>query len=87
MADKLQSDINRAARAEALNKDELLNEAFAELEAKYVEAWRTTRPTEEKAREKLYLAVNVARKVRDHLTKVINDGAIAKAELKRLTGA
>ena len=39
--DKLQASISRAARAEALLKNELLQEAFTKLEDDYTAAWKT----------------------------------------------
>lgn len=82
--DKLLEARNRAARAETLVNDELLVEGFAELEAAYIQAWRLTKPGEDLAREKLYLAVNVIGKIKQHLQTVIVDGKLADAELKEL---
>jgi hypothetical protein len=79
--DKLQSDISRAARAQALLGNELLAEAFARLDAEYVRAWRVTPARDVMAREKLWQAVNVVGLVRDHLAKMVADGKLAQAEL------
>ena len=38
-------------------------------------------------REKLFLAINIVGKVRDHLTSVIANGKLAQAELKELAEA
>ena len=73
--------INRAAQAEALMCNELLQAAFATLDAEYVRAWRVTPARDAIAREKLWQAVNVLGKVRDHLAKIIANGKIAQAEL------
>jgi hypothetical protein len=35
-------------------------------------------------REKLFLAINIVGKVRDHLTAVLSNGKLAAAELKAL---
>lgn len=82
----LRRDMARAAQAEALLKNELLVEALATMEADYTKALFLTKPGEELAREKLYLAVNVVRKVRDHLAKVVSDGSLAQRELRDLAG-
>jgi len=74
----------RAARAEALLDDELLNEAFASLEKGYIAAWRATTVDDAAGREKLFLAINIAGKVRDHLAGVVANGKLARAELKEL---
>jgi len=65
----------RAVRAEALLDDELLNEAFAALEKSYIAAWRATTVDDAGGREKLFLAINIVGKVRDHLAGVVANGS------------
>ena len=81
---KLLRDADRAARAITLLENDLLQEAFANLESAYIASWRETNPLDTTAREKLYLAVNVVGKVRDHLTSIVSNGKLAAAELKAL---
>ncbi|MDB5611334.1 MAG: hypothetical protein JWP25_8234 [Bradyrhizobium sp.] len=81
---KLLIDDNRGRRAQALLDDELLAGAFKGLEDAYTAAWRNTTIDDVAAREKLFLAINIVGKVRDHLTAVVNNGKLAAAELKQL---
>lgn len=81
---KLQQDANRASRAKALLENELLNEAFKHLEENYISFWRATKPDDEKAREKAYIAINVIGKVKQHLESVVANGTLAQAELHKL---
>jgi hypothetical protein len=81
---KLEIDQARGARAQRLIEDELLAESFAALENAYVNAWRSTTIDDVAGREKLFLAINIVGKVRDHLAKVASDGGLAAAELRRL---
>jgi len=74
----------RAARAEALLDDELLCESFDMLEKGYIAAWRATTVDDAAGREKLFLAINIVGKVRDHLAGVVANGKLARAELKEL---
>jgi hypothetical protein len=74
----------RAARAQELLDNELLSEAFNALEDSYVSAWRTTAIDDMAAREKLFLAINIVGKVRDHLAAAVANGKLAQAELKEL---
>ncbi len=83
--DKTRDAINRAARAEALLNDELLSSAFATIEAEYVKAWKTWPAKDTDGRERLWHAVNVVGKVRDHLATVLTNGKMAKADLERMT--
>ncbi len=78
------ADLARRARAEELLSNELLQEAFAALEARYGEEWRTTQFRDTDARERLWQAVNVLRKVKDHLAKIVSDGRLAQREIDQL---
>ena len=80
--------LNRAAakatRAQALLADELLTESFKGLEEAYAAAWRSTTIDDVSGREKLFLAINVVGKVRDHLTAIVANGKLAQAELRQI---
>jgi hypothetical protein len=81
---KLDQAAAKAIRAQELLDNELLMEAFRGLEDGYIAAWRATRIEDVAAREKLFLAINVVGKVRDHLTGILTNGKLAQAELKEL---
>ena len=74
----------KAARAQDLLDDELLSEAFRALEESYTSAWRATVIDDVPGREKLFLAINIVGKVRDHLIAIVANGKLAQAELKEL---
>lgn len=81
---KLNRDRHRALQAEGLINSELLTEAFDNLEAEYIQAWKQTRVEDERGREKLFLAVNVIGKVRHHLGLIAANGRLAEQELAQL---
>ena len=81
---KLGEAAARAERAQELLENELWHEAFKGLEDSYTAAWRTTGIEDVAAREKLFLAINIVGKVRDHLTAIVANGKLAQAELKEL---
>jgi len=81
---KLGEAAAKALRAQDLLGNELLAEAFKGLEESYTAAWRTTGIEDIGAREKLFLAINIVGKVRDHLTAIVTNGKLAQAELKEL---
>jgi hypothetical protein len=62
----------------------LLSEAFDGLETNYIAAWRGTVIDDVAGREKLFLAINIVGKLRDHLASVVANGKLAQAELKEL---
>lgn len=74
----------RGVRVEQLLDNELLAEAFTALEASYISAWRATGIDDTTGREKLFLAINIVGKVRDHLGAAVANGKLAEAELKEL---
>lgn len=74
----------RGVRAEKFLENELLTEAFTALEASYISAWRETSIDNSAGREKLFLAINIVGKVRDHLAAIAANGKLAQAELKQL---
>lgn len=81
---KLTQDAARAVRAQNLLENDILTEAFKALEDAYTAAWRATLIDDVSGREKLFLAINVVGKVKDHLNAVVSNGKIAQAELKAL---
>jgi len=76
--------VGRAAQAQRLLDDDLLQEAFAALDRGYTKAWRETAARDTDARERLWQACQVVAKVRDHLTSVVNAGKLAQRELNDL---
>jgi hypothetical protein len=80
----LQRAVNKAQEARTLLESSILTEAFKGLEDSYTAAWRATTIDDVSGREKLFLAINVIGKVRDHLTSVVSNGSIAEAEIKAL---
>jgi hypothetical protein len=86
MADEiaLNRAAERGARAQRLLEDDVLAEAFATLDAEYTKAWRATAARDTDARERLWQAVQVVAKVRDHLVSVANGGKLAQRELNDL---
>ncbi len=74
----------KAMRAQELLNNELLGDAFKSLEESYTSAWRATAIDDVAAREKLFLAINIVGKVRDHLASIVAGGRLAQAELKEI---
>src|SRR5258708_32702866 len=74
----------KALRAQQLLDDEVLIEAFTALEENYTAEWRASTIDDVGAREKLFLAINIVGKVRDHLAAVVANGKLAQVELREL---
>ena len=82
--DKLQAAVDRGQRAKTLLENELLQEAFKTLEDDYTAAWKTWPAADTAGRERLWQAVNVLGKVREHLARIVADGKLAQRELSDL---
>jgi len=81
---KLNQDIARAAQAEALLRNGLLQDAFTGLEMQFMDAWRLTQVRDTDARERLWQAVNVVGKVQDALRVHVNNGKLAQRQLEAI---
>lgn len=77
----------RAAHAEALMADPLLNEAFDAVEAIYIEHWRTTRSDQSAERERLWDAITMLRIVKEHLSAFAIEGALLERDVHALQQA
>lgn len=73
---------DRGAKAEALLRTPMLQEAFDVLEEKYIDAWKNSPVKAEADREKLFQMYQNLLAVKGHLEEVVNTGNLAKAELK-----
>ena len=75
---------DRGARAEALLRDDLLQEAFKLLHAEYASEWVRTAPNDTAGRERLWQAVRIIGQVEHHLRRVAQDGRIASKDLSNI---
>lgn len=85
--DKLHKDAADASRAKELVENEMLQGAFDALEEAYIAHWRASRIDDDAGREKLFIAVNIVGKVRQHLATIIANGTLAAADLEKLAAA
>lgn len=76
---------HRGIRAQELLENSLLKEAFQDLEKNYLEAWLSTKTLETAHREKWWLAIQILRKIQEHLTLHVTNGRVAAADLRRLS--
>jgi hypothetical protein len=82
--EQLAADLARSARAQALLSNDLLQDAFVRLEERYLDEWRVTQFRDTDARERLWQAINILRKVKDHLAKIVAHGSLAQREIDQL---
>lgn len=82
----LRRAITDATRAHAALENEALKSAFDALERDYLAYWRLTDVNDTNGRERIFTAINVLAKVRDHLAMTIANGRVAQKELDLLAG-
>ena len=69
----------RAAQAEALQRNELLAESFDGLTAAYTKAWRNSNDLDE--RERCWHRVQALDEVRQRLAMIVSGGKVAQKQL------
>lgn len=73
----------RGARAEALLRDEALQDAFKQLDEAYTRIWRNTGGEDIDVRERAWTHLKALDDLRNHLLTVVRDGVVAQRELEK----
>lgn len=80
--------LHKAAKAgddaKALLESPTLTEAFQKLKQAYLAQLMDTNVMQADIRDKCWMAARVVDVVKDHLTAIVNDGALAKSDLEQL---
>ncbi len=76
-----QEEIARGKAAELLLRNELLAEAFDNLESTYTAGWKATAPGRTDERERLFALVTALRDVRGHIEQIATTGDLARRQL------
>jgi hypothetical protein len=76
-----QEEIARGKAAELLLRNELLAEAFDNLESTYTAGWKATAPGQTDERERLFALVTALRDVRGHIEQIATTGELARRQL------
>ena len=82
--DKLNSDVAHGEKAQALLRNEILQEAFEFLEKQYHEAWANSSIDQQKPRETVFMMVTTLKTVKQHIENVVVTGKLANDQLKQL---
>ena len=85
--DKLRDKLNRAQIARDLLDNELLKEAYLQIDAELINGWRLTQARDTDARERIWAAVQANGKHQDYLRSVVDNGKLAQKQLDELTGS
>ena len=74
----------KGIRAAEILNSEVFKETFDYLEKEYITAWRRSAEANDKARERLWMAVRVLDHVKTQLVKVAADGRLATKDLANI---
>ena len=81
---KVNLKMARQAKAEALLRNEILQEAFDYLDKEFVSAWRSSGIDDSAARERLYMLCQNLSALKGYIGSVVEDGKLARAALEEL---
>lgn len=65
-------------------ENEAIKNAFESLNTLYLDAWRQTHIQDTAGRERLFQAVNLIDKVREHLAILISGGKLADVQIRQI---
>ena len=76
-----EEEIARGKAAEVLLRNELLAEAFEQLETTYTAGWKATAPGQTDERERLYALITALDDVRGHIEQIATTGELSRRQL------
>ena len=82
--ENLEKDKARAEQAQALLRNEILQEAFTYLEEQYHIAWANSSIDQQKPRETVFMMLTTLKTVKQHIENVVVTGKLANDQLKQL---
>ena len=82
---KLGQAQHRGVRAAELLENTLLQDAFKDIEAEWLKAWRSTKPRDTEGREKVWQAIQCLGILQETLKSHVTNGRIAAGDLRRLS--
>ena len=81
---KLRIQADRAAKAEALLNNSLLQEAFADIEDKLNKLWKDTTAEEMQRRDDIWRSQKLLQSLQSYMTQIITAGKAAEKQLIKI---
>lgn len=75
--------LERAARAEALLRDDAFREGLENIEAAYMHSWRQSALTEYELRERCHIALCILDDIKAQLINFVRDGVVAQERIQK----
>lgn len=81
---KAREKVQRASKAEALLRNEILQDGFDYLESQFIGAWRNSAVADTESRERLYQLLQNLDALKGYFQSVIEDGKLAQMQLDEI---
>ena len=81
---KVRGSMERGEKAAALLRNELLQEAFSQLETDFIQAWKASSVEDSQNRERLYMLCQNLSALQGYLESIVTGGKLAKSQLDEL---
>lgn len=81
---KAREKLERSAKAEALMRNEILQDGFDYLEGQFVAAWRGSAVADTESRERVYQLLQNLDALKGYFQSVIEDGKMAQMQLEEI---
>jgi len=78
---KAREKVERSAKAQALLRNEILQDGFDYLETQFITAWRGSAVADTESRERLYQLLQNLDALKGYFQSVIEDGKLAQMQL------
>lgn len=80
----LEQEVIRGHEAERIMRSPLWDEAWALYENRLTSAWAQSGTVETDQRERIWLALQIAKKVRNHIESIMKTGQLAQKQVEGL---
>lgn len=80
---QLRNEASRGQRAQELMSDELMAEAFGQLNARLTKEWADSPARDTEGRERIWLMQKLLKSVGDHLSEIAQTGKLASLQLEQ----
>jgi hypothetical protein len=80
----LEQEVIRGHEAERIMRSPLWNEAWAVYEERLTSSWAQSGTDQTDQRERIWLALQIARKVKNHLESIMKTGQLAQKQVEGL---
>ena len=83
---RLREQIDKGKQVDAIIKNPMFTEVFANLEEQFLSAWKMSSMKDSEERERIYYLYQSLQALKDAMTGISGNGRLAKSQLNELIG-